>query len=169
MTSIKKKNNKGVILIEAILALGVIVIILTALVTALVSSLSTSTYSRDQSVATSYAQEGLEIARNDKDIDFNGFQAINGTRCLSTEDSVMNGPSTSYSSPNCARIDNKFTRIVYVNGNGRDPVGNIKCEPPESVYVASALLWTDSRCTGGVNCRKVELSSCFANLNSFGP
>lgn len=160
------KNSKGIILIEAILALAVISIVLTALVTALVSSLNTSTFSREQSVATSYAQEGLEIARNQKDIDFGNFQNLNGAYCLSAADTaVTDDSSTSYSNPNCSEIENKFSRIIYVNSSGNDPVGTSKCE--NSVYVASVVFWTDSKCSGGAKCHKVELSSCFADLNSF--
>jgi hypothetical protein len=60
-------------------------------------------------------------------------------------------------------------RIVYVNENGTDPDGNQKCETAGSVYVASAVVWTDSKCSNGSNCHRVVLGSCFANLNSLVP
>ena len=69
----KLKNNHGIILIEAIIALGVIVIVMTALVTALVSALNSSTFSNEQTLATAYAQEGLDIARAQKNRDFSGY------------------------------------------------------------------------------------------------
>src|SRR5438046_2961704 len=79
----KIKSEKGIILIEAILALGVIIVVMTALVTALTSSLSSTNFSKEQSLATTYAQQGLEIARNNKDSNFDNFSGLNtGYHCL---------------------------------------------------------------------------------------
>jgi type II secretory pathway pseudopilin PulG len=158
MKKIKKKvNKKGIILIEALLALTVIVIVMTALVTALVSALSNTTYSNEQTQATAYAQEGIEIARAQKNSDFAAFQALNGTNCLGSGATSIPG--------SCSLIDGKFDREIYINSNGEDLDGNKSCEQANSIYVSSIVSWSDSRCGSGDSCHKVDLSSCFSNLN----
>lgn len=173
MKHFKIGNNKGVILIEAILALTVIVVILTALVTALVSAVSSSNFSKDQSLAGGYAQEGLEIARNDKDISFGELKNMTiGTYCLSGTELTLIGKFAENESDCSENIDEKFSRSVYVNGQGRDDrvsPGQLKCRTnrtdQESIFVASKVTWTDSRCSSGSQCHEVELNSCFINLN----
>lgn len=162
-----KKNNKGVILIEAILALGVVVVILTALATALVSSLSSSSFSKDQSLATGFAQEALEIAKNDKDIYYDSFRGLNGTFCVDELDYTINSDQG-----DCTGNIGRFTRSIYINQSGEDARTNPvvkKCDSSqvnyESAFVASTVSWTDSKCEGNTLCHKVELNSCFADLN----
>lgn len=150
------KNNKGVILIEAILALGVIVIILTALVTALITASSSSSFSKEQSLATGYAQEGLEIARNDKEKDFESFLTLNGDYCLDELESSIYDDTVRVCSGNVAE---KFTRIVTITNNPTN------CGTTDSRFVISRVTWTDSRCEGVAECHRVELNSCFVNLN----
>lgn len=158
---IKSKNKKGIILIEAILALGIIVVIMTALVSALVSSISSSNFANEQSIATGYAQEGIEIARNDKDTDFGAFSALSeGTYCLNQGVTTVIGAPAS--GGGCTGIDN-YTRTIYVNSS---PAPG-RCESSQAVFVASTVTWSDSRCSGASDCHKVELNSCFINLNSF--
>lgn len=167
-------NNKGVILIEAVLALGVIGVILTALVTALVSSVNSSNYTKDQSVATGYAQEGLEIARNDKDVDFSILQ--NGTYCLGDGAYSIEGlDSTSSPDADCSgNVESKYTRTIYISTSGNDnrTSGATECSTnpgSPAVFVESKVSWTDSKCSGGALCHNVALNSCFANLNRITP
>lgn len=167
----KYKNNKGIILIEAILALGMIVVIMTALVTALVSSLSNTDFSKNQSIATNYAQEGLEIARNDKDFDFSRFASLSGSYCLySDSDNPIQSVFSAAPSPPCGKIDGIYTRTIYINSSGVDQGGTQKCIPKatnQPVYVVSTVTWSDSKCTGANNqCHQVELNSCFVNLSN---
>jgi Tfp pilus assembly protein PilV len=172
----KNLNKKGIILIEAILALGMIVVIMTALVTALVSSLSNTNFSKNESIATNYAQEGLEIARNDKDFDFTQFSGMSGTYCLySDEDNPIQSVFSAPTSPPCSKIDGIFTRTIYINNSGNDsrPGADLSKNPRclrkasnQPVYVASTVTWADSKCSGSDQCHKVELNSCFINLNN---
>jgi Tfp pilus assembly protein PilV len=168
----KKLNNKGIILIEAILALGIIVVIMTALVTALVSTISSSSFSKDQTQATSYAQEGLDIARNFKDSSYENFQELEtGEYCLAEGQTELSEAGGDRSCEN--NVNRRFTRFIYVNQSGQDerqdPVVDA-CETDNSVFVASTVVWTDSKCkTEGDNCHKVELNSCFVNLYKIDP
>lgn len=154
------KDKRGIILMEAIIALAVIVIVMTALVTALVSALNSSTFSNEQTVATAYAQEGLDYARALKNSDFSSFEGL-----ISTEHCF--GANTTQIPGSCSLIDGKYERKIYVNSNGDDGRNGITnaCEQDGSIFVASIVYWNDSKCSGSTKCHEVVLSSCFVNLN----
>lgn len=157
-----KKNKKGIILVEAIIAMTVIVMIMTAIVTALISSINSTTYSEEQTIATGYAQEGIEVARNQKNIDWDSISNLSNGYY-----SLCQGSSLIQSSGSCV-IDGKYTRTIYVNQDGFDnrtsPGSQICLE--NSIFVASTVTWSDGRCTSSsVDCHKVDLNSCFTNLN----
>lgn len=61
---IKILNSKGQTLIEVLVALGVGVAVLLAVTNAVLSSLTGSDFGRNQSLATQYAQQGMEVVRN---------------------------------------------------------------------------------------------------------
>lgn len=163
---VNKKNKKGIILIEAIVAMTVIVMIMTAIVTALISSINSTTYSEEQTIATGYAQEGIEIARNQKNIDWASITSLaNRSYCLNIGDTLIDSGDAA----SCQRnIEGKYTRRIYVNQSGRDerPDGTReqKCFQ-NAIFVASTVTWSDARCTGVGDCHKVDLNSCFTNLN----
>jgi len=151
MNKFKKKiDRKGIILIEALLALTVIVVVMTALVTALVSALSSTTFSNEQTQATAYAQEGIEIARALKNFEFATFESIpNGE--YNFGDGSTSIPGTS------ALIGLKFERKIVVK--------KTSSECATGIFVSSIVKWSGSRCTSGDRCHKVIFNSCFTNLN----
>ena len=162
----RKFNQKGSILIEAIIALTVIVVLMTALVSALVASLSSSNFSKNQTIATGYAQDGLEKFRALRDQDYDAFRNFpTGYYCLG----LGVEPPGTYNSNLCSvNIDSIFSRTIYINRNGwddRSAPGEQKCDDFSSVYVVSILRWTDSKCDGGALCHRVELDGCFSNLD----
>lgn len=61
------KSNKGVTIIESIVAIGILAIILTALIAMVVTAVNTSTLSKSRTEATNYANEGAETARSIRD------------------------------------------------------------------------------------------------------
>lgn len=165
MISVEKNklNKKGIILLEAIIALAVIVVVMTALVTALVSSLNNSSFSDQQTVATAYAQEGIDIARNQKNADFATFQTLEGPYPLGQDDTVIPGSSAYL---DFKPGDDRYTRYIYVNNSGMDENGVRFCTQTNSIFVSSTVSWSDSKCSGSSRCHEVNLTSCFVNLNS---
>lgn len=172
----KKINQKGAVLIEAILALGIISVVVMSLVTALVSSLSSSNFSKNQTLATGYAQEGIEIMRDIRDQDFSKLSSYSGAYCLGVDDSIPQ--DTASPTGKCINNIDTFSRSIYVNNSGKDDRPGAspgsKCKnPPDDpagsvtpVFVASTVSWNDSKCSGNENCHKVELNSCLTNLNN---
>lgn len=156
------KNQFGQILIEAILALALTMFIITGIVIALISSLNNSTFTKNQNLASSLAQEGIDIARNQKDSDYAVFSALgtlSTTYCLIAGDKIINIEDKKIAS--CPKINGLFVREIVINQGGSP------CGP--SVLVSSSVTWNDNRCKAGVECHKVELNSCFSDLNKIQP
>jgi len=76
--------RKGSILIEVTIAFAISVFALGALTQLSTKSVSSSGFSRRQSVATGYAIQGQELIRNEKDrLGWDAFKsAYSGTRCF---------------------------------------------------------------------------------------
>lgn len=167
------KNQKGQTLVEAIIALAVVSLIITAVVIAVVSGLSNSTASGDRSTALSYAEEGLDYMRDLKSESFSGFTSsyptsttnANNYYCLS-EDGVIEDESVA--AINCTtsnNIEGKYIRRVYIDSNGENPSGVVQCGSG-GIYASSVVTWADSACRNGQNCRSVELTTCLYNLQN---
>ena len=62
-----KKQEKGQSLIEVLAALAVVVIVILALINVTTISIGNATFAKNQSLATNYAQELIEEARNLRD------------------------------------------------------------------------------------------------------
>jgi len=60
-------NNKGQTLVEVIVAVGIIVIVLVAVVAGVVQSVRNTRFAKEQATATRYAQETIEWLRRQRD------------------------------------------------------------------------------------------------------
>jgi len=156
-------KNGGQVLIEAVIAIAVVSFLMSGIVAALISSVNNSTFSKNQNLATNFAQEGIDIARNFKESDFQTFSTFQNYYCIDKNDTTI-----SRFKRTCNKnVDSFFTRRLYINQNGQDTrVGpsQQKCESG-SIFVASIVAWNDSRCQGTAECHDVELNSCFTDLN----
>ncbi len=161
MKSLFSKNQSGQSLVEALLALAFVVAIITAVVTVVISSLNSASFTKNQNRTTSYAQEGLDIARNMKDSNYTVFRALPSRNYYCADEATITLKQT------C--VAGVFTRKIYVDHGdatygGRDEKLVGRCEVGSS-FVASIVYWTDSKCAGSNNCHKVQLDSCFSDLN----
>lgn len=96
--------KKGQILLELLVAIGVIVVTLVAIAQVSTKALSNSSFSNHQSVATGYSIAGMEWIRSQKDL---GWVNINktGTYCLN---------SLAWNS-SCTPIANIYTRTAVLS------------------------------------------------------
>lgn len=78
-----KDSSKGQTLLEVILAIGVACIVLIGLTRAVTVALRNAQFAKNQALATQYAQEGMEKARQLRDQDPDVFWNKSGTE---TED-----------------------------------------------------------------------------------
>lgn len=156
MKSLLFENQSGQALIEALLALAFVVVIITAVVIAVINALNNTTFTKNQNLATQYAQEGLDIARNMKDTKYDEFKALSsgGSYCAQDNGAISAGTCTL----------GEFTKQLYINHSGLDQGGVGRCETGSS-FVSSTVSWTDSKCTSGNPCHRVQLDSCFSDPN----
>ncbi len=80
-----RKNNSGQSFIELIAALLIVSMSLLALVSLVIRSLANTTFARNKTLATSYAQQSLEWLRGERDADWQTFYGrTNGSWCIVT-------------------------------------------------------------------------------------
>ena len=123
------RNDKGLSLIEVIVAVGVISILLVSMVALLTKSMASARVSKNRSLASSYLQEGLEIARYSRDHSASWEDFVSG--CCS---------DTSPPPPSFIRtIENKKI----------DSNGNCNKNTDDKCRIIVTVSWTDSK--GGHN------------------
>ncbi len=90
-------NQKGQTLIEAVVVIGIVVLLATGLVSGTTASLKSAQTGRSRTLAVSLAQEGVELMRTLRDQQWSSFQAHSGYYCLSSDHLL--DPSVSESCP----------------------------------------------------------------------
>lgn len=164
------KQNAGQSLLEVLAALGAATIIVTAIVVVIINSLSNTQFSKNQNLASQYAQEGMEVVRHMRDSDYNSFNtldSLNEEYCLDTNETVinpanirdrsLNGCSTGLGDPP-ENVNSFFARRVIIRSPG-------SCSQGKEVIVS--VLWVDGKCTDSNNlfCHKSEIRSCLTDYN----
>ncbi len=148
---------KGQTLIEALVALGVLSILMYTIAIAVLSALSNSQFGKNQSLATQYAEEGIEFMHQLRDTDYTTFTGLTATPyCLNK---LTNGYNVSKLIPTpCFQpnVDN-FYRTITVTQTGTNCGTNI-------AQVRVNVAWNDAKCNAGNSyCHKVELDSCLSS------
>ena len=175
------KNQKGQSLVEALIALGAAAIIVSAITVASITAVNNADFSKYQNLATQYAQQGMEILRQQAQTDWNNTFYKKA------------GDSSSNNSYWCLDQSNSFSQAVNFvcnqninNEKGKPffvrevillrvpytpptpPNDNIACNG--NVKATVEVSWTDGKCPPVVTdnnhyCHNVTLDSCFANIN----
>ena len=158
------KSQGGQTLIEALVALGAAVIIVSAITIVVISALNNAQFSKNQNLATQFAQQGMEIMRQMRDSNWTTFSDLSEEAyCL---DKGSNIPvlkdltiiaGCGHSGQSGQNVD-LFAREVDIEG-GNSP----DCASATKVTVV--VSWNDAKCTNSTNlfCHKVELVSCFSD------
>lgn len=166
------RNQQGQTLIEAIIALAIVSLVITAVVIAVVTGLNNSNSSGDRSEALGYAEEALDYMRDLKTENFGTFTGTyttsatnaNNYWCMSEDGIIEDEASAVIDCRTQNNIDGKYRRRVYIDSNGENPSGTQQCN--NGIYASSIVTWSDSTCRNNTNCRNVELTTCFYNLQS---
>lgn len=85
MGSMKHISMRGQSLVEAIIAISVVMLLVTGLVAGTSASLKTSQRGRSRDQAVKFAEEGLEYARGLRDQSWTTFAALSGNYCFDTD------------------------------------------------------------------------------------
>ena len=112
------KKNQGQSLVEMVIAIGVVLIVIVALVAVTTISVRNASFSRNQVLATRYAQEAIEKIREYRaSVDWNTF--------------TLNCQNP----PNLSSISSFFSRTITCEDNG------------DSRKITVTILWTDAKGT----------------------
>lgn len=171
-------NQKGQSLVEAVIALGVAAIVVSAMAVAAITSINNADFSKYQNLATQYAQEGLEIVRQQSQTNWTTFSAKTPVRltqytyCLDQNTTNLYAPPLGSSCGKNINLGNNpfFVREVILTQTNFNvayttpSVINPACNG--TIQATVSVAWTDGKCSSSSNyCHNVTLSSCFANLN----
>lgn len=153
-------SQKGQSLIEAMVALGAAVLVVSAITIAVVSALNNVQYAKNQNLATQYAQQGLENMRQTGLSNWALLSSYSSGRyCLDQSKTVLSAINPATNS--CGQNMGSFSREIDLEqGSLSNCNGNI------SVNVIVA--WGDGKCTTSGNplCHTVVLNSCLSNYNN---
>ncbi|MFH1187169.1 MAG: hypothetical protein V1697_03295 [Candidatus Levyibacteriota bacterium] len=151
------KNQKGQVLIETLIALGVAVLIIAAIVTIVIASLNNSLVARSQDLASGYAKQGMETVRNIAKTNWNSFFAMDSINYCLDKDSTS---PTAEDVNGCGQNVDRFSREITIEHD------SVICQNYSRVVVI--VSWTDSKCTDADNlfCHEVNLESCFSDVNN---
>lgn len=165
----KPEKQNGQTLIEALVALGVAVLVLSAITVAVISALNNVQYTKNQNQATQYAQEALEIMRQISQSSWGTFSGYNAGRyCLAQGDTTpcLLGSSIGSCSQNpsgsfCGQNYGIFVREVDIAQSSQASCSN------GSVGITVIVSWSDGKCSSNSPyCHNVTLNSCLSNHNS---
>ena len=153
----KVKNQKGQTLIEAMVALAIAVTILAAITTIVITSLSDTTFSKNQNLASEYAQQALEYIRGLANANYSSFKNTYTARsyCLDNQNQLQTW------SGNC----NLYLTGIFTKELDFDPTSS-QCGG--FLQATATVSWSDSKCTNGqtLYCHKFAVSTCFTNINA---
>lgn len=162
-------NQQGQSLVEALIALGAAVLIISAITVAVITAVSNSDYSKYQNLATSYAQQGIEIVQQKSQLDWNSVSGLNGTYCLSNAPVGTTTLTQAQQSDKCpVNITNtsmQFSRLVKFTPNSNNCQNN---DGSANMQIEVTVEWTDGKCSSTPAnldfCHHVMLDSCLANI-----
>lgn len=143
-------GSEGQSIIEALVALSSILISLAAISVAIITSVNNTQFIKDQSIASKYAQQGMEYIKYIRNNDPATFFSYNGIKCMNQDDSFLN---TSCSSANIAGA---YKREAEFSQNDSQCVAATK--------VTVTVYWTSTKCQSGSFCHSSSLISCFSTI-----
>lgn len=162
---------KGQTLIEVLVALAVAALIISAISVTVISSLNNAIFSKNQNLATQYAQEGMETMRKLKNSNWNTFNSYGNADGSITYYCLDDGSATlrQMQGDKCGQNIDIFMRQVTVEKSNSDC--QLAGSPNLGTKMKVSVFWSDGKCKDPVNpfCNKVEDVSCFNNSNVLPP
>lgn len=144
---------KGQTLIEVLVALSILAVVGVTTAKMITSSLNNSLYAKNKTLATKYAQEGMEGMRELRNKNYSQFRAYTNTYCLKTTPVVLSERPPICDTPNVVN----FIRTVDVQQSG--------CGI-NTAKVIVMVSWNDGKCSTALPyCNKVSHDSCMSTVN----
>lgn len=167
-----RRHEAGQTLLEILLAFGVSILVLGAVLFGITVSLSNTQYTKNQNLANSYAQEGMAVVRQKRDSDWTTFSqyATNSTYCLGQDPVELK--ELTLPNQNCLAqspvpaVGGIFSREVKFEHNSSSCCSDEACTNNRGSKVAVKVSWADNKCSVGTPlCHKVELITCFTDID----
>lgn len=169
------KRQSGQTLLEILLAFGVSVTVLGAIVLSVVTSLNKAQYTKNQNLANSYAQEGMAVVRSKRSSSWKEFSDLTGAKYCVKKDLSLE--ELSPLEDNCTGAElavgpnEIFSREAIFEHESDSCRANPGCTGASCLKgskVTVKVLWTDNKC-GNPYCHKVELITCLFDLSRIIP
>jgi type II secretory pathway pseudopilin PulG len=168
-------GEKGQTLLELLLAFGVSILVLGAVILSVITALNNTQYAKNQGLANSYAREAMSLVRAKKDSDWSQF--VSGyttgiTYCLGQSPSELK--ELTFPAQNCNQqspvpTGGIFSREVKFNHKSSSccPDNSQTCDPDtRGSQVMVKVSWADSKCPiGNPLCHNIELVTCFLSVD----
>lgn len=142
---------RGDTLIEVLIALGIVVVVISAVTVLGISSLSNARFSATQDQAAKYTQEGMEIVRGIRNSNYAGYASYSGTYCLGKDATSLGSSVPSCTTPNIDDLYIRSVEIVQDGGCGTN-----------LAHTTVRVAFTDNKCSGGSYCHETTLDSCLS-------
>jgi len=128
-----KSIKNGQSLVEVVVVLAVTGLVLLVIIAGVTAAIRNATFAKNQTLATKFAQEGMEWLRSQRDKNWADFSTRSGIFCLNELSSWRAGPCGSFSLGNIfkreAVLSGGDTRIeVEVTVSWQDAAGTHKSE-----------------------------------------
>src|SRR5258708_5198725 len=151
----REKYQQGQTLIDAIAALGIISIIISAIAMLVTTTVNSAKFNQYNTLASQYAQQGTEVVQQIRDKNYTSFTTYNGTYCLAKGQTTLG--SAAPGGCTTQNVDNIFVRSVTIQqapGCGAN-VAQV------SIIVAFA----DGKCQAGTYCHKQTVTTCLSTVD----
>lgn len=164
-----KLNTRGQTLVEALVALVLVGILLSAISIAVVTGVNNSNFLRDQDGAGEYAKEGMDYVRNLKERDYTTFNSKNLTNYCIDYDNTTGALIGISDTPCTQESKTGFIHELTLYLSGQPGDCDLSPNPVRGARVNVKVRWRSGKCTSANEyCHSSTLESCFTD-NSVNP
>jgi hypothetical protein len=171
-TPTPERSNGGQAIIEAVVALAVILVILSAISVSVITSVNNTDFIKKQTLAKKSAEQAMEYIRYVRN---NNPGCIGGTPgCTLVPRSFFSYASNSPYCMNEVDVENPDQDPFVPGSCGQTNIGDFKREVTFShndsqcggggSKVSVSVSWTSSKCSSGGFCHSSKLVSCFPSI-----
>jgi type II secretory pathway pseudopilin PulG len=148
------KKQRGQTLIEAVVALSVMLLIIAAIAVTVVNGLYNSQFIKNQNLANKYAQQAMEQVRFMQENDLAGFATLSGSYCVGEDNIFVTGDKNTCP-PNMGTPPT-HKRIVDIEED-------VSVCQSDEFKITVTDSWSSSKCASdNAFCHKSELVSCLS-------
>ncbi len=151
------RKKSGQMLIEALVALSIFLIALTAITVTVVTAVSNSRYAQDQNAANKYAQDGIEQLKG------RGFAEVDkfGNNTIY---SFPGDNSFSLQNVGQVNVDNKYVRTAAFR---EDVTPCVNVAGKRSIRVTVTVSWNSPKCTATTFCHSSVQTTCVTQSGGY--